>query len=86
MKYLRSRGLDESDVLKWKMGFCSDGPYKNRIIIPSFNMNGDLNYFIARTFTDDWRRYTNPSVSRNIVFNELYVDFDEENCFSRGSV
>lgn len=78
MAYLKSRGLDERDVLKWKMGFCSDGPYKDRIIIPSFNLEGDLNYFIARTFVDDWRRYINPSTSRDIIFNELYVDFDEE--------
>ncbi len=37
-----------------------------------------MNYFIARTFSDDYRRYMNPPVSRNIVFNELYVDFQEE--------
>lgn len=78
MKYLKSRGLDEKDILKWKMGYCTKGDYKGRIIIPSFNTNGDLNYFIARTFRDDWRRYMNPAASRDIIFNELYVDFEEE--------
>jgi len=78
LRYLEKRGITRKDILKWKIGFCSDGPFKGRIIIPSFNENGDLNYFIARTFTDEYRRYKNPPVSRDIVFNELYVDFDKE--------
>jgi len=78
LQYLEKRGISRKDILKWKIGFCSDGPFKGRIIIPSFNENGDLNYFIARTFTDEYRRYKNPPVSRDIVFNELYVDFDKE--------
>ncbi len=77
-KYLSERGIDKYDILRWKMGYTTEGPFKNRIIIPSFNCQGDLTYFIARTFSDDYRRYMNPPVSRNIVFNELYVDFDEE--------
>jgi DNA primase len=76
--YLEKRGINRKDILKWKMGFCSDGPYEGRIIIPSFNENGDLNYFIARTFTNNYKRYLNPPVSRDIIFNELYVDFDRE--------
>ena len=78
LRYLEKRGITGKDILKWKMGFCSEGPYKERIIIPSFNENGDLNYFIARTFTDNYKRYLNPPVSRDIIFNELYVDFDKE--------
>ena len=78
LRYLEGRNISRRDILKWKIGFCSDGPFKGRIIIPSFNENGDLNYFIARTFTDDYRRYKNPPVSRDIVFNELYIDFDKE--------
>jgi len=78
LRYLEKRGISRKDILKWKIGFCSDGPFKGRIIIPSFNENGDLNYFIARTFTDNYKRYLNPPVSRDIIFNELYVDFEKE--------
>ncbi len=78
LKYLNSRGIDKSDILKWKIGYCDSGKFRDRIIIPSFNQNGDLNYYIARTFSDAYKRYLNPSVSRDIVFNELYVDFSEE--------
>ena len=78
IKYLAERGIGKYDILKRKIGYTTEGQFKNRIIIPSFNLKGDLNYFIARTFSGDYRRYMNPPVSRNIVFNELYVDFDEE--------
>ena len=78
MRYLSERGIGAREILKWKMGYTIEGPFKNRIIIPSFSSAGELNYFIARTFSGDYRRYMNPPVSRNIVFNELYVDFEEE--------
>tara|TARA_R100001460_G_scaffold104394_2_gene150080 strand:+ start:1889 stop:2824 length:936 start_codon:yes stop_codon:yes gene_type:complete len=78
MNYLVSRGIGKKDILKWKIGYCDEGSFRNRIIVPSFNADGELNYFIARTFADSYKRYMNPSVSRNIVFNELYVDFDQE--------
>ena len=77
-KYLTSRGLQKKDILKWKIGYTTEYPYEDRIIIPSFNDNGELNYFIARSFSDNPYRYKNPKVSRNIIFNELYLDFERE--------
>ena len=78
LNYLLNRGIDKSDILKWKIGYCDSGHFKDRIIIPSFNNDGNLNYFIARTYAENYKRYLNPSVSRDIIFNELYVDFSEE--------
>jgi hypothetical protein len=46
--------------------------------VPSFDEEGELNYFIARTFTDDYMKYKNPPVSKDIVFNELMIDWDED--------
>ena len=78
LRYLKNRDINKEDILRWKIGFCNSGEFKNRIIIPSFNINGELSYFIARSFIEDYRRYINPPASRDIVFNELYIDFDEE--------
>ena len=74
-KYLKDRGLRRKDIIWWKIGFCSSGEYENRIIIPSFDKDGDVNYFIARTYTRDFPKYKNPTVNRDIVFNELFVDW-----------
>ena len=78
LQYLASRGIEHSDILRWKIGYTTKYPFQDRIIIPSFNNSGDLNYFIARSFSGDPYRYKNPKVSRNIIFNELYVDFEKE--------
>lgn len=77
-KYLSSRGLTKQDMLKWKIGYCSKGEYKGRVIIPSFNEQGKVNYFVARSYGKEWPSYKNPNVSKDIVFNQLYVDFKND--------
>ena len=74
-KYLRSRGINNSDIVKWKIGYCSFGEFEGRIIVPSFNVDGNINYFIARSYDSNWKKYFNPPSSKNIIFNELYVDW-----------
>ena len=78
MNYLIGRGVTRKDILRWKIGFCDEGEYRGRIIIPSFSMTGKANFFIARSYDGDWMRYKNPRVNRDIVFNELYVDWDRD--------
>ena len=77
-KYLHSRGITKADILKWKIGYCFGGEYRNRIIIPSFNDDGDVSYFMARSYNGDSYKYKNPRTSKNIVFNELYIDWNED--------
>jgi DNA primase len=76
--YLKSRGLTKNDVIKWKIGYCCDGEYAGRIIVPSFNINGDVNYFISRSYDNNWKKYSNPNISKDIIFNHPYIDFDED--------
>ena len=76
--YLNVRGIGRKQILHWKIGYCQEGEYKNRIILPSFDAEGYCNYFIARTYTNDYMKYKNPPVSKDIIFNELYLEWDEE--------
>ena len=78
LKYLQSRNLTKEDILKWKIGFCFEGEYRNRIIVPSFDDNGDCSYFIARSYTGDSYKYKNPRASKDIVFNELFIDWNSD--------
>ena len=48
--YLRKRGIDKKDIVWWKMGYCASGEYEGRIIIPSFDEEGDLSYFVSRSY------------------------------------
>ena len=77
LDYLYSRGLENKDIKMWKIGYCTEGRYGGRIIIPSFNLNGDPNYFIARSFVGHRMKYLNPMATRDVIFNELMVDWDE---------
>ncbi len=77
--YLRSRGITDRDILRWKIGYTEVGPYAGRVIIPSYNMSGDLNYFVARSYSEaSFRKYMNPPASRDICFNELFIDWDSD--------
>ena len=76
--YLQNRGLSKYDLLRYKIGYCSEGAYAGRIIIPSFDLDGYVNYFIARTYNDHKVRYKNPSASKDIIFNELNIDWDSD--------
>jgi hypothetical protein len=76
--YLRSRGVTDDDIVRWKMGYCFSGEYRNRIIVPSFDVDGDVSYFIARSYNGDSYKYKNPKASKNIVFNELFINWNED--------
>jgi len=78
LKYLKTRNIFYKDITKWKIGFSLVGEYKNRIIIPSFNNEGELDYFISRTYVDNFTTYKNPPISHDIIFNELSLDWDED--------
>jgi len=84
IKYLTSRNVGKADIINWKIGFCSRGEFKGRIVFPSFDNSGDVNYFVARSYKDDWMKYKNPPVGRDIVFNELFVDWKEKVCLVEG--
>ena len=78
LNYLESRGISREDILKWKIGFCPTGEYASRIVVPSFDNDGDINYYIGRSYSNTWPKYINPNIKKNIIFNELYLDFTEE--------
>ncbi len=80
-KYLLSRGLGYEDFWYWKFGVTNqDADYKNRIIVPSFDETGELNFFVSRSFKPGVSpKYLNPSFDRdNVVFNEINIDWSAE--------
>lgn len=85
LNYLKKRGLTKEDILYWKIGFCYDGEYKNRVVFPSFNPNGELNYYVGRTVTGEkFNKFKMPPASKDIIFNELYLDFDSDIILTEG--
>ena len=75
--YLLRRGLRPRDLWYFKFGGTKKGRFRRRVIIPSFDSEGHLNYFTARAIDDDvGRKYMNPKTKRSdIIFNELNIDW-----------
>jgi hypothetical protein len=66
-------------IEKYRIGFCYQGFYANRIIIPSYDKNYDLNYFTARSYeTNPFLKYRNPEAEKEIIiFNEYLIDWSK---------
>jgi hypothetical protein len=47
--YLKKRHISKYDILKYNIGYCKSGLYNNMIIIPTYDEDGRLNYFTARS-------------------------------------
>ena len=77
LKFVMERGLDMSDILRYNLHYCLDGLYQNRIIIPSYDSDGLLNYFVGRDFYKSNMKYKNPPIPKDIIGFDLYVDWNE---------
>ncbi len=80
IEYLFGRGLTIQDIYLWKLGVCLTGEYRDCIIIPSFSSDGRLNFFVARKYAKDYKKYIMPKicdVSKDIIFNHLWIDFSK---------
>lgn len=77
-QYAEQRGITREDIIKYNIGYCDTGHYANRIIIPSYDSDGRLNYFIARSVYDEEKfKYKNPPVSKNVIMFENQINWDE---------
>lgn len=78
-KYLRSRNITDEMIKKFNIGYCDEGLYENRIIIPSYDEYDDLNYFVARSYLKySKRKYMNPQADKNtLIWNEHMIDWDK---------
>jgi hypothetical protein len=78
MTYLTKRGIGMDLIEEYNIGFTTEGRFFNRIIIPSLDKFGELNYFIARSFDYKTKpKYLNPDVPKEqIIYNEDKINWD----------
>jgi DNA primase len=78
VEYAKSRNLSTEDIRRYNIGYCDGGHYAGRIIIPSYDMDNRLNYFIARSvFVEEKFKYKNPPVSKNVIMFENQINWNE---------
>lgn len=77
LKFVMERGLTLSDIIRYNLHYCTEGIYNNRIIIPSYDSDGVLNYFVGRDFYKGGMKYKNPPIPKDIIGFDLYIDWSE---------
>ena len=77
LNYLHKRSITYEDIIKYNIGYCDSGLYSNRIIIPSYDSEGKLNFFVGRDFYKSKMKYKNCSSSKNVIGFELFINWDE---------
>jgi DNA primase len=78
--YLKSRGITDEIITKFGIGFCDKGSHMGRIIIPSYNKKGELNYYVGRSWDPHSRaKYRNPEAEKEkIIFWESLIDWNKD--------
>ena len=75
--YLSNRSIGMADIIRYGIGYCEEGVYSNRVIIPSYSSNGELNYFVGRDIYDGGMKYKNPPVSKDVIGFDLFINWNE---------
>ena len=90
LKYVKERGLTWDILEKYKIGYTTREEdekmrkYSYRIILPSYDKFGELNYWVGRNYLPEDERfprtkYSNPKAEKkDIIFNEERVQWDAD--------
>jgi DNA primase len=80
INYLHNRGISDYMIEKYQIGFCDKGDHVGRIVVPSYDTKGELNYYIARSWNPMSRaKYRNPEVEKDkIIFWESLIDWNRD--------
>jgi len=77
--YLRKRNISDKMIAKYSIGYTTEGKYSGRIIVPSFDKNEEINYFVSRSYVGHRNKYKNPEAEKDkIIFNEHLINWDED--------
>jgi DNA primase len=74
---MKQRGLSAMDILRYQVGYCEEGPYAGMIVIPSFDSNNNLNYYVGRSYYKSTITHKNPPVSKDVIGFENQINWKE---------
>lgn len=85
LNYLHGRGITDEMIEKFQIGFASDGDFSTCVIIPSYDKDNQLNYFVARSWVKGRVKYKNPPAAKDqIIFGENRIDFKKDVYLTEG--
>ena len=85
LSFLEKRKITQDIIDYYNIGRTTwdeeDWSWRNRIVFPSYNINGDLNYFVGRTYKDNDKRgkYKNCDADKyQIIYHEDKIQWDAD--------
>lgn len=90
--YLNERGITQDIIDRYHIGFTQwnddDWSFRSKIIIPSYDSFGDLNFFVGRDFTGKSKiKYKNCDADKKkIVFQESLINWDSDIFLVEGAI
>lgn len=79
LMYLKKRGIIREDILRYNIGYCEEGDYAYHIIVPSYDANGNLNFFVGRRYykDDPGIPHKKPQMPMEFVGFESFINYEE---------
>lgn len=78
LRYSASRDLTDHDMWYYRLGRSDEIRWSRRLLMPSFDAAGNLNYLVGRAVDRQAQRYENDDIDKTgIVFNELNIDWKQ---------
>ncbi len=77
LHYLDQRGITKQDVVKYNLHYCENGPLRNMVVVPSYDKDGFLNYYVGRSFDKNaYIKHKLASSTKDIIGFEMYINWD----------
>ena len=75
----KKRGLSLEDIWRWKIGLSMTVYFYEKVIFPSHDNEGNLNYLVGRSYKNNGiGKYFGSGVPTNeVVFNEYLIDWTQ---------
>lgn len=72
------RGLTPLDIITFNIGYSMTGDYKNMVIFPSYTDEGNLNYYVGRSFKpDSFIKHRQPKgADKNIIGFDSHINWN----------
>lgn len=77
VSYCMGRGLTVYDMVRYNIGYCTEGQFQNRVVVPSYNSMGELNFYCGRDYHNSKIKYRLCESTKNIVGFEMMSDFSK---------
>ena len=75
---MKVRNLTPLDVLRYEVGYCEEGPYAGMLIVPNFNENNMINYYVGRSYYNGSTiKHKNPPVSKDVIGFENQINWKQ---------